>query len=168
MLGNITMGNNNITTTADPTGDKDLSRKKYVDDQDAKKLSKAGGTMSGNIIMRNNKITTTADPTGDKDLCRKKYIDVEVDKKINKTCGHFTGDIYMATNTYIHNAGTPTSGNILCNKTYVDNAVRNNVKLQGSTTGDITIGQYQISTSRDPAFNNNLCRKLYADTRDNL
>ena len=79
MSGNITMGNNKTSTTADPTGDKDLSRKKYVDDQDAKMrsacLSRTGGTMSGNIIMRNNKITTSADPTGDKDLCRKKYVD---------------------------------------------------------------------------------------------
>ena len=33
MTGNIDMGSNKISTTADPTNDKDLSRKKYVDDQ---------------------------------------------------------------------------------------------------------------------------------------
>ena len=68
------MGNNRITTV-NPMGVKDLARKKYVDDQDARRLSITGGTMLGNIIMGNNKITTTVNPTGDKDLARKKYID---------------------------------------------------------------------------------------------
>ena len=51
---------------------KDLTRKTYVDDQDARRLSLTGGAMSGNISMGNNKIRTTVDPVSDKDLCRKK------------------------------------------------------------------------------------------------
>ena len=80
MSGNIIMDNNKITTNANPTGDKDLTRKKYVDDQDARRLSITGGIMSGNIIMGNNRITTTADPKSDKDLSRKKYVDDQDDK----------------------------------------------------------------------------------------
>ena len=71
MSGNIVMGNNIISTTADPTGDTDLSRKKYVDDQNTKKLSITGGTMSSDIVLGNNKIITTLDPTDEKHLARK-------------------------------------------------------------------------------------------------
>ena len=75
------MGNNKITATANPISDKDLSRKKYIDDQDSRKLSLTRGTMSGNIVMENNRITTTANPKGD--LSREKYVDDELMKKLS-------------------------------------------------------------------------------------
>ena len=69
MGGDINMGSHHIISSVDPTENKHLVRKKYVDDKVARS---GGGTMTGNIAMGNNKITTTADPTGDKDLSRKK------------------------------------------------------------------------------------------------
>ena len=47
MTGDITIGNHKILTTSDPTDDTHLTRKKYVDDQDNKKLSLTGGTVTG-------------------------------------------------------------------------------------------------------------------------
>jgi len=40
-----------ITNSADPTDDKHLTNKKYVDDQDASKVSKTGETMTGNLLF---------------------------------------------------------------------------------------------------------------------
>lgn len=52
---------------ADPTLDDHLSRKKYVDDNDALKVNKAGDTMSGPLNMGSNKVTnmTTGTAAGD-------------------------------------------------------------------------------------------------------
>ena len=44
----------------DPVVDNDLARKKYVDDQDALKLSLTGGTMSGGINMGSQPITAAS------------------------------------------------------------------------------------------------------------
>ena len=77
MTGDIDLGKNKIFTTSDPVSDKDLARKKYVDDQDAKKLSTTGGTMTGNVTIGNNKIVSTSDPTDEKPLARKKYVDYQ-------------------------------------------------------------------------------------------
>ena len=49
MSGNIVMGNNKIITTADPVSDKDLSWKKYVDDEVGKKINKTGGRITGRM-----------------------------------------------------------------------------------------------------------------------
>ena len=49
---NIVLGNNKITTAANPTGDKDLSRKKYVDDKLKKKFDKTGGNIAGNVHFK--------------------------------------------------------------------------------------------------------------------
>ena len=51
MTGDLDIGNNKVITTADPTGEKHLCRKKYVDIQDAKKVSKSGDTMIWEIII---------------------------------------------------------------------------------------------------------------------
>ena len=119
--------------------------------------------------MENNKITTTANPVSDKDLSRKKYVDDELNKKIDKTGGHFSGDIFMAANTHIHNAGGPEGPNNLVNKGWVDGQLNNKLtKSGGILSGDVVTGQYQITTNRDPAFNDNLARKLYVDKQDNL
>ena len=141
MTGNIIMRNNKITTTANPVSDKDLTRKKYVDDQDSRKLSVTGGTMSGNIDLGNNKIITTSDPTGEKHLARKKYVD-DVDsrrktyvdnqdaKKLNLSGGTMSGDIVMGSNNVKFATNyTPTYGVDATNKTYVDYQINGNLKI---------------------------------------
>jgi len=71
MTGDITMGANAITTTADPASDNELARKAYVDTM----LPLAGGTMTGAIDMGSSKITTTYTPTNAADLTTKTYVD---------------------------------------------------------------------------------------------
>jgi len=71
MTGDITMGANAVTTTADPASDNELARKAYVDTM----LPLAGGTMTGTLDMGANKITTTYTPTNAADLTTKTYVD---------------------------------------------------------------------------------------------
>ena len=82
MTGDITIGNNKIVSDIDPTDDKHLARKNYIDNKITtvnldlrRRLNLSGGTMRGNINMRNYKISTTSDPTIDTRLTRKKYAD---------------------------------------------------------------------------------------------
>ena len=136
MKGNIIMGNNKITTTSNPTSVKDLTRKKYIDDQHSKKLSLTGGTMSGNIDLGNNKILTTSDPTGEKHSARKKYVDTEVSKKWSLSGGTMSGDIVMGSNNVkFETSYTPTFGVDATNKTYVDHHIDTNLKILKKDVG---------------------------------
>lgn len=53
----------------------DASTKKYVDDQDALKVSKSGDTMSGELNIDTNKITSLETPMDDSDASTKKCVD---------------------------------------------------------------------------------------------
>ena len=75
MTGNIVMGANKVTSTTTPTAADDLTRKGYVDTQDALKLNLTGGTMTGDVVLGANKITSTATPATDDTLTRKGYVD---------------------------------------------------------------------------------------------
>ena len=75
MTGEIVMLNKRILSTVDPINGRHLTRKSYVDNQDAKKLSLTGRTMTGDINMGDNKIIENTDPTDDTHLTRKKYVD---------------------------------------------------------------------------------------------
>jgi hypothetical protein len=75
MTGDITLGANKATSTATPTTDDTLTRKGYVDTQDALKLSLSGGTMSGNIAMGGNTVTGLATPVNTSDAVTKGYTD---------------------------------------------------------------------------------------------
>ena len=67
---------------------------------------------------------------------------------------------------YIHNAMTSVPGpSILILKEFADSSY---IQQGGYLNRDLSTGQYQIATSRDPAFNDNLARKLYVDNQDNL
>ena len=71
MTQDINMQDNHILTSVDPTEEKHLERKKYVDDQDTKQLSTTGGTMTGNLNMGSNKVISSATPSSDNDLTKK-------------------------------------------------------------------------------------------------
>lgn len=75
MTGDLAMGSNCVTSTATPATDDTLTRKGYVDTQDALKLNLSGGTMTGAIDMGSSKITTTYTPTDNADLTTKTYVD---------------------------------------------------------------------------------------------
>lgn len=61
-----------------PAGDNYLTNKKYVDDQDALKVSKSGDTMSGVLNMGTHSITNVVDPKNAKDAATKIYVDRKV------------------------------------------------------------------------------------------
>ena len=103
--GDINMNDNHILTSADPTENSHLARKKYVDDVVGSggggNLSKTGGVMTGNIYMGNYKIFTNVDPTDEKCLTRKKYVDTEDAKKLSLTGGKMTGNIDIGNNKIV-------------------------------------------------------------------
>ena len=68
-------GQYQFTTEKDPIFPNNLTRKKYVDNQNGKKLFLTGGTMTGDLNMGNHKIIKNSDPTDDTHLTRKKYVD---------------------------------------------------------------------------------------------
>ena len=78
MTGDIVLGANKATSTATPITDDTLTRKGYVDTQDALKLDLAGGTMSGNIAMGGNTVTGIATPVNTSDAAPKSYVDTVV------------------------------------------------------------------------------------------
>ena len=78
MTGDITLGANKATSTATPATDDTLTRKGYVDTQDALKLDLTGGTMSGNIAMGGSTVTGLATPSASSDAVTKGYVDTVV------------------------------------------------------------------------------------------
>ena len=138
MTGDIDMQTNYITTSADPTQNSHLARKKYVDDRGGNFLEKTGGNMSGNINMGNHKILTNTDPTDDKELSRKNYVDnkittvnLDLRRKLNTRGGTMTGNINMRNNKILTTAD-PTQDTHLSRKKYIDDqdtSLRKNLGL---------------------------------------
>ena len=164
---------NKITTTSDPTGDTDLRRKKYVDDQDAKKLSLTGGTMNGALNMGSNKITTSYDPVDDNDLCRLNYVDREIAVRLSVAGGIMLGDIEMGTNK-ITTTVDPVSDKDLSRKKYVDDELKKNFdKTGGNITGRVNLkqdiymdtGKYIHNLMTTVPSPNVLISKGFADSR---
>ena len=127
MSGDINMQDNHILTSADPTEDSHLARKKYVDDRvgsgGGNYLAKTGGVMSRNIIMNDNKISTTANPESDKDLCGKKYVDDQDSRKLSVTGGTMSGNIVIGNNR-ITTTADPRGDKDLSHKKYIDDNLK--------------------------------------------
>ena len=119
MTGDIALGANKATSTATPATDDTLTRKGYVDTQDALKLNLSGGTMSGAIAMGTSKITGVGDPTSAQDVSSKAYTDTQDATKLNLSGGTMTGAIDMGANK-VTTTYTPTDAADLTTKTYVD------------------------------------------------
>jgi hypothetical protein len=115
----LAMGANKVTSTATPTANDDLTRKGYVDTQDALKLSLTGGTMSGAIAMGTSKITGLGDPTLIQDAATKNYVDTQDATKLSLSGGTMTGGIVMGANK-VTSTATPTADDDLTRKAYVD------------------------------------------------
>ena len=71
----IEMGGRGVVGLANPTNPQDASTKKYVDDQNALKVSKAGDTMTSTLNMGGNVINNLGDPTNPQDAATKNYVD---------------------------------------------------------------------------------------------
>ena len=119
MTGDVVLGANKATSTATPATADTLTRKGYVDDQDALKLNLTGGTMSGAIAMGTSKITGLGDPTLAQDAATKTYSDTQRDTRLSCSGGTITGTIDMGSNK-ITSTYTPTDAVDFTTKTYVD------------------------------------------------
>ena len=169
MTGDINMGNNKIITSADPTENSHLARKKYVDEKvsnvsaSGNFLTKTGGVMTGNIIMGNNNILSNLDPTNEKHLARKKYVDDQDSKKLSLTGGTMLGNIDIG-NHKILTISDPVGEKHLARKKYVDTQDAKKLSLTGGTmTGNINIGNHKIISCLNPTNDNHLTRKKYID-----
>jgi hypothetical protein len=133
MTGDIALGSNKATSTATPATADTLTRKGYVDDQDALKLNLTGGTMSGAIAMGTSKITGLGDPTLAQDAATKTYTDTQRDTRLACSGGTVTGTIDMGANK-ITTTYTPTDAADLTTKTYVDGILQSATDAATSAT----------------------------------
>ena len=178
MTGDINMGNNKIIISSDPTDEKHLARKKYVDDGvgsggGGNYLAKTGGIMTGNLNMGSNKVISSATPTNVNDLIKKTYVDNNF-LIVDKTKQHWGNQMdelkgnIMTKNFQIYTSQTPNDGYSLTNKNYVDSEDNKRLlKSGGSMTGSIAIGNNKILTTADPTADTDLSRKKYVDDQDN-
>ena len=72
--GALIMGANHVTSTANPTMADHLTRKNYVDSQDALQVTKSGDTMSGFLTLH-------ADPSNLLHAATKRYVDTQRDTR---------------------------------------------------------------------------------------
>jgi hypothetical protein len=133
MSGDLSLGANKATSTATPATDDTLTRKGYVDTQDALKLNLTGGTMSGAIAMGTSKITGLGDPTLAQDAATKTYTDTQRDTRLACSGGTVTGTIDMGANK-ITTTYTPTDAADLTTKTYVDGILQSATDAATSAT----------------------------------
>ena len=143
--GDIDMQDNHILTSADPTENSHLTRKKYVDDKVAggiggNYLPKSVGVMTGNIYMGNNNIFSNVDPASDKHLTRKKYVDDQDAKKLSLTGGTLTGNLNIGNNK-ISTTTNPINDSHLSRKKYVDDK---NVSLKKDVSFSILKDNFSL------------------------
>jgi hypothetical protein len=119
VYGDISLGDHKATSTETPATPDTLTRKGYVDTQDALKLNLSGGTMSGAIAMGTAKITGVGDPTAAQDVSSKLYTDTQDATKLNLSGGTMSGDITLGANKATSTA-TPSAADDLTRKAYVD------------------------------------------------
>jgi hypothetical protein len=97
-------------TAAVPTAPEHVATKKYVDDQDALKLSLVGGTMSGTLNMGTNYITNVIDPVNAQDAATKYYVDnlvTGLDARSGKTYAVVTDNV--SANVAVYGGADPSA-----------------------------------------------------------
>ena len=151
MTGDITMGANAVTSTATPATNDTLTRKGYVDTQDALKLDLTGGTMSGAIAMGTSKITGLGDPTAAQDAATKTYVDTQRDTRLALSGGTMTGAIDMGANK-VTTTYTPTDNADLTTKTYVD-GILGSATAAATSAANAATSETNAATSETNAAN---------------
>ena len=159
----LNLKNYKVFTTLDPDRDTMLARKKYIDDQDSKQVSKSGDSMTGDLDMQTNFIYSTAIPNDNSDLTNKKYVDDEDGKKVSKNGDTMSGNLNMGNNK-IQNLKQPVDSKDAANRKYVDDA--NNLKLSlsgGTMRGNLDMNGYHIihASNYTPSSNNHVVNKKY-------
>ena len=157
MKGPIAMGGQKITGAADPTEDKDVATKAYVDSEienaGGTYLPIAGGTMTGPIKGLEN-------PTENDEAANKAYVDAQVSGSVTTADGKYlalaggtmTGNINMAGNT-VTGLKAPVNGSDAVNLEYVKEHIPTDeyLPLEGGTMeGDVDMGNHVITSLQMP------------------
>ena len=151
MTGNITMGANLVTSTTTPVTADTLTRKGYVDTQDALKLNLAGGTMSGAIAMGTSKITGLGNPTSGQDAATKTYVDTQDGLQVTKSGDTMSGNLAMGSNK-VTGLAAPTDANDAVTKTYVD-SITGSITDAATSAANAATSEANAATSETNAAN---------------
>lgn len=120
MTGNLDMGSNKVTSSAVPGTGNDLTNKTYVDGQDALQVTKAGDNMTGDLAMGGNMVSGLGAPISSDHSARKGYVDDQDALQVTKAGDSMSGNLQMNSSSKVIQSESPSSGNDLTNKTYVD------------------------------------------------
>ena len=165
VYGDIRLGSYKATSTATPATPDTLTRKGYVDTQDALKLDLTGGTMSGAISMGTSKITGLGDPTAAQDAASKAYTDTQDATKLNLSGGTMTGAIDMGANK-VTTTYTPTDNADLTTKTYVDGILGSATAASASAAAAATSATNAATSETNAATSATAAAASYDDFDD--
>lgn len=106
------------------------------------------------------KLENVADPDSDDDAVNKGYADT---RYVDAAGDTMSGNLDMGANK-VTSSATPSSGNDLTNKTYVDANDALQVTKSGDTmSGDLNMGSNKITNITDPSANQEAATKKYVD-----
>jgi len=140
---------------------------------------------AGNFEADLAKIVDLADPTAAQDAATKNYVDTEITTertariadvdaeetariagdalKVAKAGDTMTGDLGMGSNK-VTSSATPSTGNDLTNKTYVDAGDADQVNKTGdSMSGELAMGSNKITGLGTPSASTDATNKSYVD-----
>ena len=167
----LNLDGNNITNLPHPTDDKHAVRKKYADDELAKKLDLGGGTMTGPLSLGDNRLWNVADPTLATNGSNKRFVDNKVAVSQNlavlKAGSTMSGNLNMDDNN-ITSLGTPTLSNHATNKSYVDTQTALLVLKAGDAmSGNLDMNDNKVVDLASPTGNKDAATKGYVDNKFN-
>lgn len=139
--------------------------KKYVDDELAKKVAKAGDTMSGDLNMGHRKvINATIDTSDNTCLANIKYVDDKVGDCLPLSGGTMTGDINMSGGSRIRNMLYPSDNKDACTKYYCD-STKVSFARGGTISGNIDMNGNKVTGLETPTGGTDAANNTYADSK---